>query len=88
MRARVYPVRPRVGMICAFNPESSEQLGQIPGKVIDVWPRFRSGDFLVTLEYPKPVKLGKEFVTHIDAFISELNCAIGAEADRRIGSNA
>jgi hypothetical protein len=82
MRAKAYPLRPRVGLICAFNPESSAELGQVPGKAIDVWPRLRSGDYLVTLEYAKPVKLGREFVTHIDALVSELVCEFGLEAQR------
>lgn len=62
----------RVGMTLMFKTEGSETLAGIPGKVIEIWPRFRSGDRLVTLEYMQPVKFRKAFITHIDAFVSEL----------------
>jgi len=42
-------------------------------------PRFRSGDYLVTLEYATPVKFGKMFIRHIDAFLSELDTIEAAE---------
>ena len=65
---------PRVGMICTLKPASEEALAGIPGRVVAVWPRFRSGDYLVTLEYARPVKLNHAFITHLDVFKSELEC--------------
>lgn len=74
MNRQVGPERPPVRTVCAFMPTVSTELAGIPGTVVDVWPRFRSGDYLVTLAYAKPVRLSKELVTHIDAFVSELRC--------------
>ncbi len=65
-------VKPMRGMTLAFTPEASAELAHIPACVIYVWPRFRSGAYLVTLEYAQPVKLGNERIRQIDAFISEL----------------
>jgi len=53
---------------------AAEPLADTSGTVVEVWPRFRSGDYLVTLEYAQPVRLGKELIYHIDAFVSELRC--------------
>ena len=71
-----HPVKPAPGMTLAFKTSVSSDLAGIPAHVVYVWPRFRSGNYLVTLEYPRPVKLGKEFITGIDAFASELEVAI------------
>jgi len=59
-------------MTLAFKPAASETLADIPARVVEIWPRFRSGDYLVTLEYAQPVKCGRDFIRHIDAFFSEL----------------
>jgi hypothetical protein len=64
--------KPKLGMTLAFKPTASEALAGMPAKVVYIWPRFRSGDYLVTLEYADSVKLGNEFIRHIDAFMSEL----------------
>lgn len=72
LRARVHEAKPMVGMILAFKHDPSHPLGAIPAKIIYVWPRFRSGDYLVTLEYDQPIKFKNEFITRIDAFMSEL----------------
>lgn len=64
--------RPRVGMQLAFTTAASLPLADIPARVIYVWPRFRSGDYLVTLEYITPVRLDRQLIQHIDAFMSEL----------------
>ena len=64
--------KPRLGMTLAFKPASSETLADIPARVVEIWPRFRSGDYLVKLEYAQPVKCGGEIIRHIDAFFSEL----------------
>src|SRR5919202_5403800 len=75
------PVKPALGMTCAFTPEAVEALAGLPAQVIAIGPRFRSGDYLVTLEYARPVKVGNEIVTRIDAFASEL-CAVGGHRSR------
>ncbi len=64
--------KPSPGMTLAFKPAASETLADIPARVIEIWPRFRSGDYLVKLEYAQPVKCGNELIRHIDAFFSEL----------------
>ena len=50
----------------------AEVLADVPARVIYVGPRFSSGDYLVTLEYERPMKWGSEYITTIDAFMSEL----------------
>ncbi len=60
------------GMTLAFKREALKELADIPARVIDVWPRFRSGDYLVTLEYAQPVQVEHDFIRHIEAFASEL----------------
>ena len=37
-----------------------------------IGPRFRSGDYLVTLEYARPLTYHNEVIQRIDAFRSEL----------------
>ncbi len=61
-----------IGMTLAFHPCASERLADIPAQVVEVWPRFRSGDYLVTLEYAKPITYKNETVIRIEAFMSEL----------------
>ena len=64
--------KPAVGMRLTFVAAACAELAGIPAEVTYIWPRFRSGDYLVTLEYAEPVKLGKALIRHIDAFVSEL----------------
>ena len=64
--------KPRLGMTFTFTATPAEPLAGIPGRVIYIWPRFRSGDYLVTLEFPTPVKTKEGLIAHIDAFLSEL----------------
>lgn len=64
--------KPAVGMIFAFKDSAPQPLCGIPARVISVWPRFRSGDYLVTLEYATPIQVRNERISHIDAFVSEL----------------
>ena len=64
--------KPAVGMRLTFVAAACAELAGIPAEVTYIWPRFRSGDCLVTLEYAEPVKLGKGLIRHIDAFVSEL----------------
>ncbi len=71
MSPSAYPSKPSVGMFVTFKGGSSPLAG-IPARVTYVWPRFRSGDYLVTLEYAEPVKFRNSLIKHIDAFMSEL----------------
>lgn len=68
--------RVRVGAQCTFADPVAETLADASGTVIEIWPRLRSGDYLVTLEYAQPIKVGKELISHIDAFVSELRCEL------------
>lgn len=68
-----HSLKPVRGMTVAFKATASEALAGIPATVIDVWPRFRSGEYLVTLEYGTPVKFRKALIRHVDAFVSELD---------------
>ncbi len=79
-------VKPKLGMILAFQPTPAEPLAGIPAQVIYIWPRFRSGDYLVTLEYPKPVKTKEGLIGHIDAFLSELCPAVPGRQARLAGT--
>lgn len=63
---------PVIGMTFAFADHASQPLAGIPGKVIQVWSGFKSGDCLVTLEYPQPVKFRNALVKRVDAFMSQL----------------
>ncbi len=64
--------RPAKGMAVSFKTGASETLAGIPARVTDIWPRLASGDYLVTLEYSQPVKFRNSFITHIEAFMSDL----------------
>ncbi|HEX6288518.1 MAG TPA: hypothetical protein VFZ66_04965 [Herpetosiphonaceae bacterium] len=72
MTERAPLAHPTIGMTYAFVESASQSLAGIPGKVIQVWPRFQSGDCLVTLEYPKPIKFRNALITRVDAFVSQL----------------
>lgn len=71
--ARKHGSKPMRGMTVAFKETASHSLAGIPATVVDIWPQFRSGEYLVTLEYAAPVKFRKTVLRHIDAFISELD---------------
>ena len=75
MTFRPVSAKPVRGTIMAFKKSGSDELAGIPARVVQVWPRFRSGAYMVTLEYPRPVRLGKQLITHIEAFASELESA-------------
>ncbi len=66
-------LRPRLGMTLAFKPSAEATLAGIPAHIVHVWPRFHSGDYLVTLEFAQPVKVRNVFIRQIDAFVSELD---------------
>ena len=67
-----HAAKPAVGMTVAFTAEASAELADIPARVIAVWPRFRSGAYLVTLEYAQPIAWHHEVIQQIEAFMSEL----------------
>ena len=72
---RLWPehtAKPAVGMPFAFTAAAAPGLAGIPARVIAVWPRFRSGDYLVTLEYAQPMAWHHEVIQQIEAFMSEL----------------
>ncbi len=62
----------KVGMVLAFRPGPEAELAGIPANVVHIWPRFPSGDYLVTLEFAYPIKVRNVFVRQMDAFVSEL----------------
>ena len=64
--------QPQRGMVMVFKAESAGPLAGLVGTIRAVWPRFRSGDYLVTLEFPQPVPYGTEVITELDVFLSEL----------------
>lgn len=72
MTQRAPLANPVIGMTLAFAEHASQPLAGIPGKVIQIWPGFHSGDCLVTLEYSRPVKFRNALITRIDAFLSQL----------------
>src|ERR687886_1127125 len=69
---QLLPSKPAGGMTLAFTPAASADLAHIPARVIAVWPRFRSGDYLVTLEFAQPIAWHHEVIQQIEAFMSEL----------------
>lgn len=73
MTAYGQSIKPVRGMTFTFKPTASASLAGIPATMIDIWPRFRSGDYLVTLEFERPVQFRTMFIRHIDAFVSELD---------------
>ena len=64
--------KPFLGMRLTFTPTASAELAGLPAHVIDIWPCLPSGDYLVMLEYPQPVKYQQELIRQIAAFMSEL----------------
>ncbi len=63
---------PTSGMTVTFTPDAEPDLAGMKATIVDVWPRCRSGDYLVTLEYAEPLLHGNDFVYQMEAFISEL----------------
>jgi hypothetical protein len=72
MASKLNLKKPFVGMTVAFKSTEAEPFAAITSQVVHVWPRFRSGDYLVTLELAVPVKTHEGVIAHIDAFMSEL----------------
>lgn len=88
MTAHAYNAKPSVGMNLTFKPDAATSLAGIPARVTYVWPRFRSGDYLVTLEYAEPVKFRNTLIKHIDAFTSELEQPGSAATFMPVASSA
>jgi len=72
MAAKIYTFVPEVGAIVAFKPSASQRLAHIPGRIKRVVARLNNGDYLVSLEYTTPVKLGSGLAQNVDAFASHL----------------
>jgi hypothetical protein len=72
MASKLNHKKPFVGMKVAFKSTEAAPFAAVPSQVVHVWPRFRSGDYLVTLELAVPVKTNEGVIAHIDAFMSEL----------------
>lgn len=72
MASQLKVKKPFVGMNVAFKSTDAAPFASAPAAVIHIWPRFRSGDYLVTLELAVPVKMNEEVIAQIDAFMSEL----------------
>jgi hypothetical protein len=79
MASKTFVIEPFIGMPVAFTRRASESLADIQAQVIAIWPPLRSGDYLVTLEYPHPVKIGDRFIRRIDALMSQLYTPISVQ---------
>ena len=66
------PLKPVLGMVVAFRPSAEADLADVPASVVAIWPRFRSGAYLVTLEYASPVACHYGVIHQVEAFMSEL----------------
>ncbi len=83
MASRLYLKKSFVGMNVAFKSTEAAPFAAVPSQVVHVWPRFRSGDYLVSLELAVPVKTHAGVIAHIEVFMSELvdlerPCSAGA----------
>ncbi len=85
MASKLHLKKPFVGMKVAFKSAEAAPCTAVPCEVVHVWPRFRSGDYLVTLELAVPVKTHEGVIAHIDAFMSEL---VELERPRRAGAHS
>ena len=65
-------LKPVPGMRMAFRASADAELAGIPAEVTEIWPCFRPGDYVVTLEYEQPVRHGNIVSHRIYAFLSEL----------------
>ncbi len=72
MASKLKSKTPFVGMKVAFKATEPAPFASVPSEVVHVWSRFRSGDYLVTLELAAPVRTNEGVIAHIDAFMSEL----------------
>lgn len=72
MATKIYDVKPVVGSTVAFKPTASQALADIPATLTRVVARLADGDYLVSVEYARPVKYGSERLTRIDALESRL----------------
>ncbi len=72
MAARNNFSKPAIGMRYRFRVGATPSFADIPVRVVHVWPRFRSGDYLLTLEYDRPAYQEIEELQQFEAFLSEL----------------
>lgn len=72
MAAKSSLTAPAVGTVVTFRSTASQRLAGIPGRVSHIIGRLSNGDYLVTLEYDQPIKLGSERVRRVDALTSQL----------------
>lgn len=68
----MYDQKPAVGTVVAFKDTASQALAHIPGKVTRILAELADGDYLVSIEYPKPVSVKAAQFTRIDALASRL----------------
>ena len=71
-RRRAGDGKPVLGMTVAFRPSAEADLADVPARVVAIWPRLRSGEYLVTLEYARPIACHHELIQQVEAFMSEL----------------
>lgn len=73
------PLTPVLGMVVAFRPGAEADLADVPARVVAIWPRLRSGAYLVTLEYAQPIAHHHAVIQQLEAFMSELYQPTGRE---------
>ncbi len=64
--------KPVLGMTVAFRPSAEADLADVPASIVAIWPRLRSGEYLVTLEYDPPITCHHGVIQQVEAFMSEL----------------
>jgi hypothetical protein len=69
---QAWGIAPASGMTVTFTPVAEPDLAGREAAIVEVWPRCRSGDYLVTLQYAEPLLHGNDFVYQMEAFMSEL----------------
>ena len=82
MQASKKSPKPAVGARYRFKVGASQSFADVPVRVVYVWPRFRSGDYLVTLEFDRPRRPGVEDSEQFEAFVSELEPVDGSCRER------
>lgn len=80
---RIRPGQPRVGTAVTLKNSTGEALAGREGRISYVWPRFRSGDYLVTVKLSRPVCFERRSVSELDLFLSELELATTTTAAPR-----
>ena len=65
--------RPQLGMMVILHDGAGSPLAGKTAEIVDVWPRFASGETLISLRLVDPVRLGRAVIAEIDAFLSEVD---------------